>query len=143
MPARNVTTSSLAYNPADFEQEAAMEAQIAAQVAMQAQQSGGPTRPNAGAVAIGPTAGVPQTSPASPSGTPDQKGPTDTDSNPGVYGWLLAWGMLILLAILAARTQIGYRLIYYGLALLILFLVLTNYKWFQATLAPLQTVSIS
>lgn len=140
MPARNVTTSSLAYNPADFEQEAAMEAQIAAQVATQQR---GPTRPNSGAVATGPTAGVPQTSPSSPSGVPDQKGPTDTDSNPGVYGWLLAWGMLILLAILAARTQIGYRLIYYGLALLILFLVLTNYKWFQATLAPLQTVSLS
>lgn len=137
MPARNVTTSSLAYNPADFEQEAAMEAQIAAQVATQQR---GPTRPNSGAVATGPTAGVPTTSGST---TPDQPGPTDSDSNPGVYGWLLAWGMLILLAILAARTQLGYRLIYYGLALLILFLVLTNYKWFQATLAPLQTVSIS
>lgn len=137
MPARNVTTSSLAYNPADFEQEAAMEAQIAAQVA-QVSAAAQPTLPNSGA-------GNPGTPPGGPTlpEPPEPGGPPEPDTTPGVYGWLLAWGTLILLAILMARTQVGYRLIYYGLALLILFLLLTNYTWFQATLAPLQTVSLS
>lgn len=70
-------------------------------------------------------------------------GVTTSSGSTSVYGWLLAWFVVIVFLILGARTRIGYSLIYYGLALMLLFLMLTNYKWFAAAVKPLQTVSLS
>lgn len=130
---RNSTTASLAYNPMDVEVEALQYAQQIAQLSAQM------TPPNLGQQQVANQLGQ-QLGQDAAANLPTSSG---GNSNPGVFGWLLAWGVAILFVILAARTQIGYRLIYYGLALLILFLMLTNYKWFAATLKPLETVSIS
>lgn len=53
------------------------------------------------------------------------------------FRWLLAWGVFLMLMSFVNRTRFGHALIYYGLALLILFLVVTQYQWFNWALAPL------
>lgn len=75
-----------------------------------------------------------------PAGTrPPQGGlPSDT-SDASAVSWLLAWGVLIVLLVLINRTQLGKTITYYVLALAVLFLVLTQYKFIAATLAPFQS----
>lgn len=50
--------------------------------------------------------------------------------------WLLAWAVLITVLALLAQTEVGYVAIYYALALMILVLLVTQYKWFANVLAP-------
>lgn len=74
--------------------------------------------------------------------TTEEQGPSSPGSNTAGSGsytsfqWLLAWTLLIVVLILAARTRIGYLLIYYALALSVLILLVTQYKWFAGVLAP-------
>jgi hypothetical protein len=59
-----------------------------------------------------------------------------TDENASTFRWLLAWAIVIVLASLANKTRIGHTLMYYMLWLLLLFLVVTQYKFIAAALAP-------
>lgn len=53
------------------------------------------------------------------------------------YRWMLAWAVAIVLLSLLNKTRLGHVLIYYWLWLLILFLVVTQYKFIASALAPL------
>lgn len=61
---------------------------------------------------------------------------TTTGGNASTFQWLLAWAVVIVLASLANKTRIGHTLMYYGLWLLLLFLLVTQYKFIAAALAP-------
>ena len=71
-----------------------------------------------------------------------EQGPASPGSSHGDAGsytsfqWLLAWVVLFVVLIFLARTRIGYLLIYYLLALSVVFLLVTQYKWFASVLAP-------
>lgn len=56
-----------------------------------------------------------------------------------VYRVVLAWSILILALVLLARTRAGYTLVYYFLALALVFLVLTQYQFFQWALQPISS----
>lgn len=60
---------------------------------------------------------------------------TQTDFRP-----LLAWIVFIGVLFAASRNTIGRAIIYYGLLLLILFVVLTQYQWFANALQPLSNL---
>lgn len=53
------------------------------------------------------------------------------------YKWLLAWFIAIILLTLVNKTRIGHVFIYYWLGLLILFLLVTQYKFIVAALGPI------
>ena len=52
------------------------------------------------------------------------------------WRWLVAWTMLALLLVALNRTRIGQVLIYYALALMLFFLIVTQFKFFADALAP-------
>lgn len=58
-------------------------------------------------------------------------------SQPTTYQWVVAWLLVLVLAMLAIRTQVGYKLVYYGLVLLLIFLLVTQYQFITAGLAPI------
>lgn len=60
----------------------------------------------------------------------------DAGASYSSFQWLLAWVVLLTVLIFLARTRIGYLLIYYALALAIILLLVTQYKWFAGVLAP-------
>lgn len=43
--------------------------------------------------------------------------------------WLLGWAVLIVLLVLMAKTETGKAIIYYSLALIVVFLFVTQYQW--------------
>ena len=53
------------------------------------------------------------------------------------FRWLLAWGVVLMLAGLANRSRVGHLLIYYGLVLMLFLLIVTQYQWFSNALAPI------
>ena len=53
------------------------------------------------------------------------------------YKWLLAWAIAIVALTLLNKSRLGHVFIYYWLVLLIFFLVVTQYKFIVAALAPL------
>lgn len=53
------------------------------------------------------------------------------------YKWLLSWGIILLLLTLANKTRLGHVVIYYALWLMLLFLIVTQYRYISAALAPL------
>lgn len=53
------------------------------------------------------------------------------------YKWLLAWIVAIVLLSLLNKTRLGHVLIYYWLWLLIIFLLVTQYKFIANVLAPI------
>lgn len=55
------------------------------------------------------------------------------DVNNKTFLFVLSWIVTIFLLTLAAKTRIGYNIIYYALLLLILLIVVTEYQ----TLAPI------
>lgn len=59
-----------------------------------------------------------------------------SDEQANTFQWLLGWTVVIILASLANKTRIGHTLIYYGLWLLLLFLLVTQYKFIAAVLGP-------
>ncbi len=52
------------------------------------------------------------------------------------WRWLVAWTVLALLLILVNRTRLGYVATYYGLILMLAFLIFTQFKFFADALAP-------
>lgn len=71
-----------------------------------------------------------------------EQGPSSAGSNAigssdySPFQWLMAWAVLLIVLALLAQTDLGYLAIYYALALAILFLIVTQYKWFAGVLAP-------
>jgi ABC-type polysaccharide/polyol phosphate export permease len=58
------------------------------------------------------------------------------DEQANTFKWLIGWLVVIVLACLANRTRIGHTFIYYGLWLLLVFLIVTQYKFIVAVLGP-------
>lgn len=50
---------------------------------------------------------------------------TDDQTTQWIFGWII---LIIVLAVIA-KTQSGRAFIYYGLALIVVFLFVTQYKW--------------
>ena len=70
---------------------------------------------------------------------PSEDGSNLEDTSNGsypTYRWLLAWAVLILVLFLLNKSRIGHLIIYYSLVLMLLFLIVTQYKWFVGVLAP-------
>lgn len=61
----------------------------------------------------------------------------DTTTDTTTYQWVVAWILVLTLAMLALRTQMGYKLVYYGLVLVLVFLLVTQYQFITAGLAPI------
>lgn len=105
---------------------------------------------------IQPPQGTPGTNVAS-SGAPAEavtssasSGATDTAStglagsgNVSAYSWLLAWGVLLAVVTLINKTRIGHAAIYYALLLLLVFVVLSNYRFIQTALIPFASIGAS
>lgn len=80
---------------------------------------------------------------ASNASNEQEQGPTSAGGSSAADGsdyspfqWLMAWAVLLIVLALLAQTDLGYLAIYYALALMILFLIVTQYKWFAGVLAP-------
>ena len=68
-------------------------------------------------------------------------GSSKADStNYSAMQWLVAWVVLITVLVFLARTRLGYLLIYYALAISVVILLVTQYKWFASALAPFQSL---
>ena len=53
------------------------------------------------------------------------------------YKWLLAWAVAIAILTLLNKTRLGHVFIYYWLWTLIVFLLVTQYKFIVGALGPL------
>jgi hypothetical protein len=58
------------------------------------------------------------------------------DDNENTFRWLVGWAVVIVLASLANRTRFGHAFLYYSLALMLIFLVVTQYRFIIAALGP-------
>lgn len=54
------------------------------------------------------------------------------------YRVILAYVVLIAIILFMGKTRVGATLIYYGLVLILVFLVLTQFQFFASALAPFQ-----
>src|SRR5271166_4561346 len=91
------------------------------------------TRP--GSAGPGGTSGGLSGNQASGSAGPaDYQAAETNDAN--ALQWLMAWGLVLLLALLLNRARWGHALTYYGLSLSLLLLVLVNHQAIAALLAP-------
>lgn len=61
-------------------------------------------------------------------------------NTPNAYAWLLAWGVILAFLTLVNRTRIGHAAIYYGLLLMLFFVIVSNYRFIATSLAPFQTL---
>lgn len=59
---------------------------------------------------------------------------------PSAYAWLLAWGVLLATLTLINRTRLGHAAIYYGLVLMLFFVIVSNYRFVATALAPFNTL---
>lgn len=68
-----------------------------------------------------------------------QTAPAPAPSSSGSYTmrWLLAWSVAAVLFFVAIRTRFGYNTAYYLVALMLLLLLVTQYRWLAAALAPI------
>lgn len=64
---------------------------------------------------------------------------TGSDVEDSTYTWIMAWIIVIALGALALQTATGYRMVYYGLVLILVFLFVTQYKFISTGLAPIGT----
>lgn len=62
-----------------------------------------------------------------------------SDAELSTYQWVLAGFLVFLLLIFVSRTDTGYRIIYYGLVLMLLFLFVTQWQFIAQALAPIGT----
>lgn len=53
------------------------------------------------------------------------------------YQWVVAWLVVIILCAAVAQTDIGYTTIYYGLVLILVLLLVTQYKFIATAMAPI------
>lgn len=63
--------------------------------------------------------------------------PTTADPPVTSYQWVVAWVVVILLAAMVSQTESGYTAIYYGLVLILVLLLVTQYKFIATALAPI------
>jgi hypothetical protein len=61
---------------------------------------------------------------------------TGQDDNENTFRWLVGWAVVIVLAALANRTRFGHAFLYYSLMLMLIFLVVTQYRFIIAALGP-------
>lgn len=54
------------------------------------------------------------------------------------FKWLLAWAVMLTILFLLNKTKFGHVAIYYGLWLLLVFLLVSQADWLKNALAPLQ-----
>lgn len=66
-------------------------------------------------------------------GAADANGATPAEA----YRWFLAWGVALLAVALINRSRLGHVIVYYVLALMLLFLFVTQASWFAQALLPL------
>ena len=59
------------------------------------------------------------------------------NSTSSFFRFLLAYTVVIVIAVAVNKTRLGHLVIYYSLALLLLLQLVLNYKWFQQAIAPL------
>lgn len=52
------------------------------------------------------------------------------------WRWLVAWSMLAIVLVAINRTSVGRVIVYYALALMIVFLLVTQFAFFRDALAP-------
>ena len=82
-----------------------------------------------------------------PSGTTSSGGTSDAANSgpkqgkPSAYAWLLAWGVLLATLALINRTKLGHAAIYYGLVLMLVFVILSNYRFVQTALNPFNSLT--
>lgn len=62
--------------------------------------------------------------------------PDDANGVIDAYHWLVAWAVILIILYFLNRTRLGHVIIYYFLALMLFFLVVTQYRFFAAALAP-------
>lgn len=65
-------------------------------------------------------------------------GATGEDIN-AAFKATLAYLVMFMLLWAFSKTRLGYAAIYYGLCLILLFLLVTQYRWIAAVLAPLSS----
>lgn len=75
--------------------------------------------------------------PSSPGG----QGANNNSGKFSAFQWIVGWTVLILLLFLFAKTRIGYLFIYYGLMLSVIFLTVTQWRWFAGVLAPFSSLA--
>jgi|SRR5581483_655251 hypothetical protein len=63
--------------------------------------------------------------------------PTPTDVSGKTYAFIASWLVLILLLTLISRTRVGYVIVYYSLLLMILVVLVTEYKQIAPLLTPM------
>jgi len=80
---------------------------------------------------------------AQPLATGEPAGPSDAggSSTFSSFQWIVAWLVLLILLALLNRTKFGHVLIYYSLVVMLIFLLVTNYKWFAGVMAPFRTLT--
>lgn len=78
---------------------------------------------------------MPTREPTVPISTAPVAAPPLSDEDNAELNWLFAWVFVIILISVITRSEIGYKIVYYSLALLVVFLFLTQYKWFGKELS--------
>lgn len=58
-----------------------------------------------------------------------------------VFFFLVSWGVMIALLTLANKSKLGHVLIYYSLLLMILFILVVEYKQIAPLLSGIQSIS--
>jgi hypothetical protein len=61
-----------------------------------------------------------------------------TENN--VFLFLLGWALMIVLLMLINKSRLGHVLIYYGLLLLIFFVIVTEYQRLAPLISSIQTI---
>lgn len=56
--------------------------------------------------------------------------------NPDAFQWVLAWAVLIVVLALLNKSRVGHTVIYYALLLVVITLVLSNYRFIVSALSP-------
>lgn len=63
-------------------------------------------------------------------------GAEEKNASAAAYRWLLAWAIVIALATVLNKTRAGHSFLYYSLWLMLIFLLVTQYKFIAAALEP-------
>lgn len=53
------------------------------------------------------------------------------------YRWIVAWSIFLMIIFVINKTKLGHAILYYSLWLLLLFLLVTQYRFIAGALEPL------
>jgi hypothetical protein len=67
---------------------------------------------------------------------------TVTDEAANTFNWMIGWLILIGVIIAISKSRVGYAAIYYALVLILVFLVVTQYKWIAKEVGIATTISL-